>query len=124
MRWATAAENVPTRIAANAPDSTAASRNTAAISCVKINHRPKWRNGRLRCGDDVESAAADMTTTAGGKTGGPSTSNSRLMTLRSSSTTSQRSSSVRAIPRTTATTMSRASERRPRTSAANDNPSA
>ena len=53
-----------------------------------INQRPKWRNGRLRCGDAVERTAVDTTTTAGGNTGGPLTSKSRLMTLRSSSTTS------------------------------------
>jgi hypothetical protein len=97
MRWTLAADSVPTRIAAIAPDGTAASRNTAATNWVMINQRPKWRNGRLRCGDEVERAAVEITAAAGGNTGGPSTSKSRLMTLRSSSTTKAAISAVSAL---------------------------
>ena len=52
-----------------------------------MSHRPKWRNGRLRCGDDVEIAAVATTSAPGGNTGGPLTSRSRSDTPRSSSMT-------------------------------------
>ena len=52
-----------------------------------MSHRPKWRNGLLRCGDDVEITAV-ATTRPGGKTGGPLVSKRRAKALRSSSITS------------------------------------
>ena len=82
-----------------------------------ISHRPKWRNGRLRCGDDVEITAVATTSAPGGNTGGPLTSRSRAKTPRSSSMTRRRSRRWSTGRCTNDPKMSRARACRPRSKA-------
>ena len=53
---------------------------TTATACPNNSHRPRWRNGRVRCGDAVENAAAVNVTRPGGNAGGSSSSNRPLST--------------------------------------------
>ena len=95
----------------------AACTNSAAISWQPMSHRPKWRNGRLRCGEDVEIAAVATTRAPGGNTGGPSTSRSNSSTLRASSITKEETTAVVNRAMTNDPKMSRARARRPRSMA-------
>ena len=86
-RWTVAAANSPAAIAATSPAGVVAPRNSAAVNCPAMFHRPKCRNGRLRCGDAVQITAVAMASGPGGNTGGPSTSANRPSTSHGSPVT-------------------------------------
>src|SRR3954468_16250221 len=74
IRWATLAANRPMATAATAPVTVAAPSRRAATNWAAITQRPKCRNGRLRCGEAVDSVATASVSAPGGNVGGPLTS--------------------------------------------------